>query len=57
MDLCAEIPYFSMNEQLREEIWDDGLHLTQAGYKMMGDAIGARMAELLSGGKEASLVT
>lgn len=57
MDLCAAIPYFSMSEQLREEIWDDGLHLTQAGYKMMGDLIGARMAELLSHGAEASLVT
>ena len=57
MDLRAAIPYFSMSEQLREEIWDDGLHLTQAGYKMMGDVIGARMAELLSHGVEAPSVT
>jgi lysophospholipase L1-like esterase len=50
MDLCAAVPYFSMDERLREKIWDDGLHLTKAGYKMMGDAIGARMTELLSAG-------
>lgn len=49
MDLCAAVPYFSMDGKLRREIWDDGLHLTRAGYHMMGEAIGARMAELLSG--------
>lgn len=48
MDLCAAVPYFSMDKKLRREIWDDGLHLTKAGYKMMGEAIGARMADLLS---------
>ena len=57
MDLCAAIPYFSMDEALREEIWDDGVHLTEAGYKMMGDAIAVRMAELLTAEKKPSEVT
>jgi lysophospholipase L1-like esterase len=49
MDLCDAVPFFSMDQKLREEIWDDGLHLTKAGYKMMANAISARMIELLSG--------
>ena len=41
------MPYFSMDEDLRDKIWDDGLHLTEDGYEMMGDAIASRMMELL----------
>lgn len=48
MDLCVAVPYFSMEKDLRKVIWDDGLHLTRAGYQMMGEAIGARIAELHS---------
>ncbi|MCJ1472533.1 hypothetical protein MMC13_001182 [Lambiella insularis] len=47
MDLCHAIPYFTMEEKKRDTIWDDGLHLTAEGYKMMGDAIGLHMARLL----------
>lgn len=32
---------------MRDKIWDDGLHLTKDGYKLMGDAIASRMIELL----------
>ena len=56
MDLCAAVPYFSMDKMLRKEIWDDGVHLTKAGYKMMGQAIGARMADLISTEREGSLM-
>lgn len=47
MDLCGAVPYFSMEEAKRDTIWDDGLHLTKEGYKMMGDAIAAHLVELL----------
>ncbi|MCJ1293875.1 hypothetical protein MMC34_005432 [Xylographa carneopallida] len=47
MDLCHAVPYFGMEERKREAVWDDGLHLKAEGYKMMGDAIGAHLAELL----------
>ena len=43
MDLCAAVPYFSMDKMLRKEIWDDGVHLTKAGYKMMGITNGIGM--------------
>lgn len=56
MDLCAAVPYFTMDKTLRRDIWDDGLHLTKAGYKMMGEAIGARMADLLTSEGEGSLM-
>ena len=37
-----------MDEAKREVVWDDGLHLKKAGYKMMGDAIAARLVDLIS---------
>ena len=47
MDLCKAVPYFALEEEKRDSIWDDGLHLTEEGYNMMGDAIAAHMIELL----------
>ena len=50
-----------MDDNVRDKIWDDGLHLTKDGYEMMGDAIASRMMELLqecddpkNGGKKVS---
>ncbi|KAL8694915.1 MAG: hypothetical protein Q9218_000486 [Villophora microphyllina] len=48
MDLCAAVPFFTMNETMRDRIWDDGLHLTMDGYEMMGEAISTKLVELLS---------
>ena len=47
MDLCHAVPYFALEEAKRDNIWDDGLHLTEEGYKMMADAIAAHMIKLL----------
>ncbi len=47
VDLCSAVPYFDMDKDTRDNIWDDGLHLTKEGYEMMGDAIASRMIELL----------
>lgn len=47
MDLCDAVPYFALEEAKRDKIWDDGLHLTEEGYKMMGDAIAAHMIKML----------
>jgi len=47
MDLCHAIPYFALEEAKRDNVWDDGLHLTEEGYRMMGDAIAAHMIKLL----------
>ena len=46
-DLYSAIRYTGVEEELRTKIWDDGLHLTAQGYKVMGDAIAVRMLELL----------
>lgn len=48
-DLYSVIPYASADEATRDRLWDDGLHLTGEGYKMMGDAIAARLFEILQG--------
>lgn len=45
--MCNAIPYSAMDEDLRDQIWDDGLHLTEDGYRMMGDVISSRLFELL----------
>lgn len=46
-DLHAKIPYHSMDESERKEIWDDGLHLTSKGYERMGELVAERLIELL----------
>ena len=46
-DLWSIIRYTGVDEETREAIWDDGLHLTEAGYNIMGKAVAARLFELL----------
>ncbi|KAL8953457.1 MAG: hypothetical protein Q9222_000661 [Ikaeria aurantiellina] len=47
MDMCKAVPFFDMDEETRKRIWDDGLHLKKDGYEMMGNAIAAKLLELL----------
>ncbi|RAO72904.1 uncharacterized protein BHQ10_008916 [Talaromyces amestolkiae] len=47
-DLKSAIPYHDMDEQRREENWDDGLHLTDKGYDLMGEVVSERLLELLT---------
>ena len=37
-----------MAEADRKKYWDDGLHLTPAGYDMMGERIAERLVEIIS---------
>ena len=46
-DLHAAIPYHSMPEAEREEIWDDGLHFTPKGYDRMGELVAVRLMEII----------
>ncbi|KAL9631031.1 MAG: hypothetical protein Q9164_006110 [Protoblastenia rupestris] len=46
-DLWSVIRYTGIDEETRERIWDDGLHLTKDGYSIMGKAVAARLFELL----------
>lgn len=46
-DLYNAIRYTGIDKDLRKKLWDDGLHLTSEGYKVMGDVIAVRMFELL----------
>lgn len=46
-DLYSKIPYATLDEAERDRLWDDGLHLTREGYKMMGNVIGVRLFEIL----------
>jgi lysophospholipase L1-like esterase len=48
LDLHAKIPYHSMEETEREEIWDDGLHFTPKGYERMGGFVAERLIEIIS---------
>jgi hypothetical protein len=42
------MPYHSMTEESREQVWDDGLHFTPYGYGVMGEYIANRLVELLN---------
>ena len=46
-DLWSVIRYTGIDDETRQRIWDDGLHLTKDGYNIMGKAVAARLFELL----------
>ncbi|RLL93258.1 hypothetical protein CFD26_102360 [Aspergillus turcosus] len=46
-DLHGKLPYHNATEEFREKIWDDGLHLTAEGYKLVGDVVGEHLIALL----------
>ena len=51
-DVCAAIPWPEVVEE-QDRIWDDGLHFTQVGYGLLGDAIADRLLEILGVDAEA----
>jgi lysophospholipase L1-like esterase len=36
-----------MDEEQREMFWDDGLHFTEEGYKLIGELVGRRLVEVI----------
>mmetsp|Transcript_27969 Transcript_27969/g.39046 ORF Transcript_27969/g.39046 Transcript_27969/m.39046 type:complete len:265 (+) Transcript_27969:119-913(+) len=56
IDFAAEFPYFSLSEEEKRDLWDDGLHYTPQGYDRMGEIVYAELASavlgtMLKGGK------
>lgn len=47
LDLHAQIPYWSMPEVERDDVWDDGLHFSPTGYARLGKLVAERLLELL----------
>lgn len=41
--------YHAIPEEERDEIWDDGLHFTEAGYQRIGKLIGERIWGIMKG--------
>ncbi|CAG8952321.1 hypothetical protein HYFRA_00001066, partial [Hymenoscyphus fraxineus] len=46
-DLCNEIPYESLGEEEKKELWGDGLHYSSKGYDLMGRLLAERIIELV----------
>jgi lysophospholipase L1-like esterase len=46
-DLNKAIPYHSLTDDERKRYWDDGLHLTPAGYDWMGGHVGDALVEII----------
>lgn len=46
-DLACAIPFWSLADAERNKYWDDHIHLTSAGYDLMGEKIAARLVELI----------
>lgn len=47
IDLEEPFNYHSLPEAKRKELFDDGIHLTAAGYELMGDLIFAGMSRAM----------
>lgn len=47
-NLHDSIPYKSMPEKERKEIWDDIIHFTPKGYDLLGKKIAERLEEILT---------
>ncbi|KAJ5721226.1 uncharacterized protein N7483_009160 [Penicillium malachiteum] len=45
-DLCRAIPNHDASVEFREQMFDDGLHLTEEGYDLMGTVIAEHFAPL-----------
>ena len=41
------MPYHSLTEDQKDEIWDDGLHFTSKGYERMGELVAERLLEIM----------
>ena len=37
-----------MPEKRRNELWDDGVHFTHAGYDLMGTLVGNRLIDIIT---------
>jgi lysophospholipase L1-like esterase len=46
-DLKEKIPYHSLDEKERGEIWDDGLHFSKKGYERLGEMVGECLVGIL----------
>ncbi|KAF6253988.1 SGNH hydrolase-type esterase domain-containing protein [Scenedesmus sp. NREL 46B-D3] len=46
-DLAGALPFEGMPEEQRWELWDDGVHLTMAGYDRLGELVGDALLPLL----------
>ena len=46
-DLKSHVPYHSLDSQTRKERWNDGLHMTNVGYDVMGNVIADRLIGLM----------
>lgn len=46
-DLASAIPFWSLADAERRKYWDDHIHLTSAGYDLMGEKIAAHLVELI----------
>lgn len=47
LDLSLLLPYEALDSKLRWELWDDGVHLTTAGYDWMGGVVATALLPLI----------
>jgi len=48
IDLASLIPYHTLPENERHEIWDDGCHFTEKGYDLFGEIVYAVLLGMFS---------
>lgn len=47
VDLAMLLPFESLDSKMRWELWDDGVHLSPAGYDWMGGVIATSLLPLM----------
>ena len=51
LDLNQKMPYHSLDPVARDNIWDDGLHFTEAGYERIGEMVARRLIGIIERGE------
>lgn len=47
-DLFRIMPYESLSEEKKKELWSDGVHYSSKGYDLMGKLLAGRIIELVN---------
>ncbi|OWP03047.1 hypothetical protein B2J93_3673 [Marssonina coronariae] len=46
-DLYEAMPYWEMDKEMRDEVWDDNIHFTAKGYDMIGKLLADQLFEIM----------
>lgn len=48
MDIFPKVPYHTLSEEDQVKYWDDGLHMSRAGYDLLGNHVADALLKLIA---------